>query len=1200
MIVNRSNFHLLILTVLLFIPGISKGQDEPLSEQEQIKLQQVRDSLIQRGFLQDSQESTQTVEPQAASTALLLYDAWYTEKRLNVKTVSSRSTDFRPDGRRFYILGRDQETIAEYHLDDPWQINTAEFIREFSTTKELDATDQGSASHGLFFRKSDGERMWMLNRTEIWEYTLSTPWDVTSATQTGYKDLSDVVVRGHDIDFKPDGSVLYVDDRILEVVHQFELSSDWEVETASLDYAFDISDQQQAVRGTQFSPDGEKMFLMDTGRQEVLEYNVSTPFDLRSASYKGAFSVASESVSPEGLTFKPDLSAFYVTANLENYVHQYKISTIDSGESTVSANKGKIIADGSAEGRITVVARDNDGDRIIGREISLSSNSSSADIDEVNSKTNSDGEAYFDVSNSEEESVTFTAKGPDDTIDDKATILFVSVNKDESSVESNDEKVIADGDAKGEIVVTARDVEGDPLSDVMITLNANSSDVNVDDETKQTNNDGEVVFSVSNNTAETVTFSAEGMGNTIEETASIKFVTIDAGESSVVSEDNKVIANGKQAGRVIVTAKDSDGDLLEGVSIKLNSDSDTAEIESVNSKTNSEGIARFDVTNTAIETVEFEAEGLGVEINQQASIRFAGVNAGESSVESSNEKVLANGEANSTITVTAKDVDGDILEGVEISLSDNGGSSKIQTVQSTTDEKGEAKFRVTNEIAETVEYTARGMGVTVAQTVVVEFVTVDPDESSIAVGKTQVEANGDETTTITITARDKDAENLKDVVFELTADKENVEIDALNDVSDEDGRARFRVSSETAGRTRFTATALRKADDVEISSKAVVEFIPVAPVSLAGTDVKTDRFTANWELVKGASSYLIDVSTDTTFNSFVNNYSSLDVGFTTDVEISNLEPGTIYYYRVRAQEDDLIGANSETISVETFPEIPISSTPSSRGVTRFSASWEAAPGAQKYFLDVSESENFSEFLPGYENRDVGNSLSFNVTGLFPGKTYFYRVRSMSYTKTSSSSDVIQTSTVEIGKEESEINSSQLRVLANGEQKNTITVVLKDTEGRALESEEITLEAEGSNSEIESIESETNENGQATFAVTNTVAEEVTYKAYIQGTSFEVGSISVEFLDSDGELTLGNNYPNPFRDVTTIPITVPEPMQVRISITNILGATVKEVVDEELNTGYYEVEVDLRDLASGVYFYRLITEDKVDTKKMLMV
>ncbi|MCG2590841.1 Ig-like domain-containing protein, partial [Rhodohalobacter sulfatireducens] len=908
----------------------------------------------------------------------------------------------------------------------------------------------------------------------------------------------------------------------------------------------------------------------------------------------------SEAASPEGLTFKPDLTTFYVTSNGDNIVHQYKISTIDPGESTVSANKGKIIADGSAKGRITVVARDRDGDRIIGREISLSSNSSSVDIDEVNSNTNSNGEAYFDVSNSEEESVTFTAKGPDDTIDDKTTILFVSVNEDESTVESNDDKVIADGDAKGEIVVTARDVEGDPLSDVMITLSANSSDAKVDDKTKQTNNDGEVVFNVSSNKAETITFSAEGMGNTIDETASIKFVTVDAGESSVVSEDNKIIANGKQTGRVTVTARDSDGDILEGISIKLNSDSDTAEIESVNSKTNSEGIARFDVTNTAIETVDFEAEGLGVEINQQASLRFAGVNAGESSVESSNEKVLANGVANSTITVTAKDVDGDILEGVEISLSDNGGSSKIQTIQSTTDEEGEAKFRVTNEIAESVEYTARGMGVTVDQTVVVEFVTVDPDESSITVGKTQVEANGDETTTITITARDKDAENLKDVVFELTADKENVEIDALNNVTDEDGRARFRVSSETAGRTRFTATALRKAADVEVSSKAVVEFIPVAPVSLAGTDVKTDRFTANWELVQGASSYLIDVSTDTTFSSFVNNYSSLDVGFTTDIEITNLEPGTIYYYRVRAQEDDLIGANSETIHVETFPEVPITTTPVSRGVTRFTATWETAPGAQKYYLDVSESEDFGEYLPGFENRDVGNSLSFNVTGLFPGKTYFYRIRSMSYTKTSNSSDVIETSTVEIGKEESEINSSQLRVLANGEQKNTITVVLKDTEGRALESEEITLEAEGSNSEIESIESQTDENGQATFAVTNTVAEEVTYKAYIQGTTFEVGSISVEFLDSGGELNLGNNYPNPFRGVTTIPVTVPEPMQVRISITNILGATVKEVVDEELNTGYYEVEVDLRDLASGVYFYRLITEDKVDTKKMLLV
>ncbi|MDR9367402.1 MAG: hypothetical protein RI575_18860, partial [Balneolaceae bacterium] len=329
---NRINLYLLFLSVLFLLPGIAEGQDEPLTEQEKIKLEQIRGSLIQQGFLQESSETT---DSQTASTDLVLSEAWYIDKRLKVKTVSSRSTDFRPDGKRFYILGRDQETIAEYHLDEAWQIDTAEFVREFSTTKELDATEQRSASHGLFIRKTDGERMWMLNRTEIWEYTLSTPWDVTSATQTGYKDLSDTVVRGHDIDFKPDGSVLYVDDRILGVVHQFELSSDWEVETATLDYVFDISDIQKAVRGTQFSPDGKKMFMMDTARQEVLEFNVPTPFDLRSGTFEGAFSVASEAISPEGLTFKPDLTAFYVTANFENVVYQYYIYKIDTEESSV-------------------------------------------------------------------------------------------------------------------------------------------------------------------------------------------------------------------------------------------------------------------------------------------------------------------------------------------------------------------------------------------------------------------------------------------------------------------------------------------------------------------------------------------------------------------------------------------------------------------------------------------------------------------------------------------------------------------------------------------------------------------------------------------------------------------------------------------------------------------------------------------------
>ncbi|MDR9367295.1 MAG: T9SS type A sorting domain-containing protein, partial [Balneolaceae bacterium] len=137
------------------------------------------------------------------------------------------------------------------------------------------------------------------------------------------------------------------------------------------------------------------------------------------------------------------------------------------------------------------------------------------------------------------------------------------------------------------------------------------------------------------------------------------------------------------------------------------------------------------------------------------------------------------------------------------------------------------------------------------------------------------------------------------------------------------------------------------------------------------------------------------------------------------------------------------------------------------------------------------------------------------------------------------------------------------------------------------------------SEIEVLQGVTDENGEVRYSVTNTTAEEVTYRASISQ-NLGVGTLTVEFLPVMNELNLGENYPNPFTRTTTIPVTVPNRMRIKITIANILGSSIKTVVDEEFETGYYEIPVDLGDVASGAYFYRLTTDEKMKTKKMLLV
>jgi len=71
---------------------------------------------------------------------------------------------------------------------------------------------------------------------------------------------------------------------------------------------------------------------------------------------------------------------------------------------------------------------------------------------------------------------------------------------------------------------------------------------------------------------------------------------------------------------------------------------------------------------------------------------------------------------------------------------------------------------------------------------------------------------------------------------------------------------------------------------------------PITPVALSATTITSDSFVANWEAVAGASYYLLDVSLDSSFSSFVLQNQVVN---TTSYTVTGLSLGTTYYYRVR-------------------------------------------------------------------------------------------------------------------------------------------------------------------------------------------------------------------------------------------------------------------------------------------------------------
>jgi flagellar hook assembly protein FlgD len=90
-----------------------------------------------------------------------------------------------------------------------------------------------------------------------------------------------------------------------------------------------------------------------------------------------------------------------------------------------------------------------------------------------------------------------------------------------------------------------------------------------------------------------------------------------------------------------------------------------------------------------------------------------------------------------------------------------------------------------------------------------------------------------------------------------------------------------------------------------------------------------------------------------------------------------------------------------------------------------------------------------------------------------------------------------------------------------------------------------------------------------------------------------------------KLSLSQNQPNPFRQITNIKFQIPRSGQVSLKIYNSAGQLVKVLADGYQTAGEHSIMWDGRNdrsiiVAEGIYFCRLEAEGKVETKKMILV
>lgn len=229
--------------------------------------------------------------------------------------------------------------IASSGISPPviaWNIENTQYS---STSKEV--TSSTTNADGNINFSSDGSKMYVFNSAvrTVYQWNLSTDWDITSATYSS-ESLSISQFNAEDYKFSADGTKIYFcGENTLDAtqyVREYYLTTAWDVTTLDGSpeyYEFSVDAQvPSSMTGLLLKSDGTKFWVLDITSDAFKQYSM-TAWDLSTASYDSG----SDSADIPALfgvfgsaldpVWKPDGTKLYIVDSITDAVHQANLST---------------------------------------------------------------------------------------------------------------------------------------------------------------------------------------------------------------------------------------------------------------------------------------------------------------------------------------------------------------------------------------------------------------------------------------------------------------------------------------------------------------------------------------------------------------------------------------------------------------------------------------------------------------------------------------------------------------------------------------------------------------------------------------------------------------------------------------------------------------------------------------------------------
>ena len=261
----------------------------------------------------------------APNTGITSWNYSGLSKSIGTEEATPNGLFISPDGLNMYVNGSSGDDVNQYTLSTAFNVSTATFVRLFSTSA------QDSVPVDIFF-KPDGLSMFIMGQTNdtVFQYTLSSAFDISTAS---YASKSFSVTSQESTPtglwFKPDGTVMYVIGSTADTVFQYTLGTAWDVSTASYaSISFSVATQESGPTQVNLSGDGLTMWILGSSGDDISQYALGTAFNVSTAVFENSFYVGFQDTVPSGMFIDSTAAnRVYFVGQTNDTVFQYNTAT---------------------------------------------------------------------------------------------------------------------------------------------------------------------------------------------------------------------------------------------------------------------------------------------------------------------------------------------------------------------------------------------------------------------------------------------------------------------------------------------------------------------------------------------------------------------------------------------------------------------------------------------------------------------------------------------------------------------------------------------------------------------------------------------------------------------------------------------------------------------------------------------------------